>query len=160
MNHYFLNIGSNLGNRKLNISRALRALEEKYGYFEVSKIVESVSWGFESDNEFMNIAVMILTGSSPEEVLASIKEIESRLNPTPHRDAEGNYADRVLDIDIMAADDIIVDTEHLKLPHPHLAQRRFFLEPFAELAPLWRHPVTGLTCGEMLEILPDKKKEI
>ena len=55
--HYFLNIGSNLGNTKLNISRALRALEEKYGYFETSKIMESKPWGFVSPHSFANLAV-------------------------------------------------------------------------------------------------------
>lgn len=151
MTHYFLNIGSNIGNRKLNLSRAIRALEEKFGYFETSGIHESAPWGFESDNEFMNIAVMVISGLTPEEMLSQIKEIEGKLNPNPHRDARGNYCDRVLDIDIMAADDIVVDTPVLKIPHEHLAERDFFLRPFAELAPAWRHPLTGATCLQMLE---------
>lgn len=148
--HYFLNIGSNLGNVKLNISRALRALESRFGYFETSKMVESAPWGYVSANRFANIAVMIISENTPHEVLAVIKEIESELNPTPHRDANGGYADRVLDIDIMAADETVVDTPELKIPHPHLAERRFYLEPFDELAPSWRHPLTGLTPAEML----------
>jgi len=152
--HYFLNIGSNLGNVKLNISRALRAIEEKYGYFETSSIKESRPWGFVSPNIFANLAVMIVSDRTPHEVLSDIKEIESRLNPTPHRDKNGGYADRVLDIDIMAADDMHIETDGLTLPHPHLAGRRFFLETFNELAPLWRHPVTGLSCAEMLAALP------
>lgn len=157
--HYFLNIGSNLGNVKLNISRALRAIEEKYGYFETSKIMESRPWGFVSPNIFANLAVMIVTERTPLEVLEDIKDIESHLNPTPHRDKNGGYADRVLDIDIMAADDMRIETEGLTLPHPHLAERRFFLAPFNELAPLWRHPVTGLTCAEMLAALPPEEDD-
>lgn len=141
--HYFLNIGSNLGNRKLNISRAIRELEAKFGYFETSKIMESQPWGYDSENTFANVAVMIITDKTPHEVLADIKEIESRLNPTPHRDNSGNYQDRVLDIDIMAADDMVVNTPDLTIPHPHLMDRPFFLQPLAELAPGWRHPVTG-----------------
>ena len=152
--HYFLNIGSNLGNVRLNISRALRALEEKYGYFETSRIVESRPWGFISPNTFANIAVMVVTDRSCAEVLSDIQEIEGRLSPMPHRDDRGGYVDRVIDIDIMAADDTVIDTEELTVPHPHLAERHFFLEPFDELAPLWRHPVTGLTCAEMLARLP------
>lgn len=152
--HYFLNIGSNLGNVRLNISRALRAIEEKYGYFETSRIVESRPWGFISPNTFANIAVMVVTDRSCAEVLSDIKEIEGRLSPMPHRDDRGGYVDRVIDIDIMAADDTVIDTEDLTVPHPHLAERHFFLEPFDELAPLWRHPVTGLTCAEMLARLP------
>ena len=152
--HYFLNIGSNLGNVRLNISRALRALGEKLGYFETSRIVESRPWGFISPNTFANIAVMVVTDRSCAEVLSDIKEIEGRLSPMPHRDDRGGYVDRVIARDIMAADDTVIDTEELTVPHPHLAERHFFLEPFDELAPLWRHPVTGLTCAEMLARLP------
>lgn len=157
--HYFLNIGSNLGNVKLNISRALRAIEEKYGYFETSKIVESRPWGYVSDNIFANLAVMIISDRTPDEILDDIKEIERRLNPTPHRDAAGGYADRVLDIDIMAVDDVVIDTPVLTVPHRHLPERRFFLEPFGQLAPLWRHPVSGQTCSEMLAMLPAEAED-
>lgn len=152
--HYFLNIGSNLGNRKLNISRALRALEESFGYFEVSRMVESRPWGFVSDNTFANVAVMVISDKQPEEVLATVLDIERRLGSGSHRDACGGYADRLIDIDIMACDETEVRTPELTIPHPNLAERRFFLEPFAELAPRWRHPVTGLTCAEMLDTLP------
>lgn len=155
--HYFLNIGSNLGNRKLNISRALRALEEKYGYFEVSEIIESKPWGYDSANDFMNIAVMIISDKTPHQVLDDIHEIENRLNAHPHRDEEGNYLDRAVDIDIMAADDMIIDDPLLTLPHRHLPERAFFLKPFSGLAPLWRHPVSGLTCDEMLTRLPNEE---
>lgn len=156
--HYFLNIGSNLGNRKLNISRALRALEEKFGYFETSSIVESRPWGFVSDNMFANLAVMVISDMTPAEVLEVTRDIEARHNRSPHRDASGAYADRELDIDIMAADDIVLDTPELTIPHPRLAERRFFLEPFGQLAPLWRHPATGLTCEEMLAALPREEE--
>lgn len=151
--HYFLNIGSNLGNRKLNISKALRAIEERFGYFETSKIVESSPWGYESVHDFMNLAVMVVSDRTPLEVLSEIQKIENHLNPTPHRHSDGSYADRILDIDIMAADDVVMSTPGLILPHPRLSERRFFLEPFSQLAPLWRHPVSGLTCAEMLDLL-------
>lgn len=152
--HYFLNIGSNLGNPKLNLSRALRALEEKFGYFETSTMMESKPWGFVSPHTFANMAVMVISDKSPFEVLDDIHNIERKFNTSPHRDAHGNYLDRMLDIDIMAADDAVVDTDALKIPHPHLPERDFFLTPFAELAPTWRHPISGLTCQEMLEELP------
>ena len=155
--HYFLNIGSNLGDRKLNISRAIRALEAKYGYFETSKIFESQPWGYDSPNGYANVAVMVITDKSPRKVLEDIHEIEGRLNKSPHRDAAGNYADRQLDIDIMAADEISVDEPDLQIPHPHLAEREFFLVPFAELAPAWRHPATGLNCAEMILALNSNK---
>lgn len=157
--HYFLNIGSNLGNPKLNLSRGLRAIEEKFGYFETSKIMESKPWGFVSPHTFANIAVMVISDKSPQEVLAEIQDIEAGYNTSSHRDAQGKYRDRVLDIDIMAADDMVLDTPELTLPHPHLPERDFFLLPFSQLAPLWRHPVTGLTCDEMIAALPKQPKK-
>lgn len=148
--HYFLNIGSNLGPRKLNISRALRAIEETFGYFEASHIVESQPQGYDSDNPYLNIGVMILSEREPEDVLDALQDMERRLGTTPHRDSTGGYADRDLDIDIVAIDELVIDTPRLSVPHPRLAERTFFLEPLAELAPLWRHPRTGQTASEML----------
>lgn len=154
--HYFLNIGSNLGNPKLNLSRALRAIEEKFGYFETSTMMESKPWGFVSPHTFANMAVMVISDKSPHEVLDDIHDIEQRFNTSSHRDEHGNYRDRILDIDIMAADDAVIDTDGLTIPHRHLPERDFFLTPLAELAPTWRHPKTGLTCAEMLGRLPQK----
>lgn len=156
MAYYFLNIGSNLGNRKLNLSRALRALEREYGYFETSGIIESSPWGFLSPHRFANIAVMIVTDKSPRQVLESIKGIEKMYNGSPHRNSDGGYCDRELDIDIVAVDSLVVNDPDLKIPHPHLAERSFFLQPMAELAPAWKHPLSGLTCSEMLARLPEE----
>ena len=151
--HYFLNIGSNLGNRKLNLSRAVRALEKEFGYFELSNTVESEPWGFDSTNLFLNIAVMIVTDMEPTEVLHKLQAIEKSISPASHRTATGGYADRMVDIDIMAIDELQIDSEELTVPHRHLGERRFFLEPMNELAPGWRHPATGETPGEMLSKL-------
>lgn len=149
--HYFLNIGSNLGNRLLNISKAIRAIEAEFGYFELSKKVESAPWGFDSTNSFINVAMMVISDLEPEAVLDKLQAIELKLDGKPHRDREGGYIDRLIDIDIMAADQIEYHSERLTLPHPHLAERSFFLEPFSQLAPAWRHPQTGLTPTEMWE---------
>lgn len=70
--HYFVNIGSNLGVRELNISRALREIERLYGYFEISRKEESEPWGFDSPNSFINMAVMFITDDTPEQVLANM----------------------------------------------------------------------------------------
>ena len=127
--HYFLNIGSNIGNRKLNISRALKALEGEFGYFEVSKLVESRPWGYVSDRMYYNIAIMVISDKEPLQILNILQGIENRLNPTPHRDASGNYQDRVLDIDIMAADEISLDSDNPSLPHTPLPKRPLLLDP-------------------------------
>lgn len=154
--HYFLNIGSNLGNPLLNISRAVRAIEAEFGYFELSRKVESAPWGYESPNRFTNVAMMIISDHEPLDVLHTLRKIEQDLGSGAHRTATGKYADRLIDIDIMATDELQIDTPELTLPHPHLHERTFFLEPFAEIAPIWRHPGNGLTCAEMLETLNQK----
>ncbi len=158
-----INIGSNLGNRRLNLSRAMRAVGDEFGDFEMSHVVESAPWGFDSTNSFLNVGITFHTDLAPEEVLVRLQKIESSVAmaacapeaaSTSHRDATGGYIDRYIDIDIIFIDRQIIDTPTLKVPHPHLAGRRFFLEPLEELTPGWTHPVTGLTAAEMIASLP------
>ncbi len=149
-----VNIGSNMGRRRLNLSRAMRAIGEEFGPFELSHVVETEPWGFASTNPFLNIGMAFNSDLPPEEILHKLQAIEKLLAPeSPHRDENGNYLDRELDIDIVAIDREIIDTPELKLPHPHLAERDFFLVPLEELAPGWTHPVTGLTAAQMLKQL-------
>ena len=150
-----INIGSNLGNRRLNLSRAMRAVGEMFGNFEISHVVESAPWGFDSTNSFLNVGMAFHSDLSPEDVLDRLQEIERSISPASHRDSEGGYADRMIDIDIIAIDRDIISTPRLKVPHPHLPERRFFLEPLDELAGGWRHPGNGLTAREMLIKLMD-----
>lgn len=159
MAYAIINIGSNLGDRRLNLSRAMRAVGQRFGDFEMSHVVETEPWGYESSNKFLNISMMFQTDLQPAELLAELLAIESRLSPEPHRDAAGRYADRVIDIDLIAVDDAVSDTPSLRLPHPRLADRRFFLEPLAEIAPGWRHPLTGLTAADMLRQLAARGEE-
>ena len=143
MNHIFLNIGSNVGNRRMNLSRAVAAIEKEFGYFELSHTVESEPWGFDSHNEFLNVGMMVLSDLPPLEILHKLQAIERSISPEPHRNPDGSYADRVIDIDIIAIDDLVIDSPELQVPHPRMAERPFVLEPLAELAPLWRHPLLG-----------------
>jgi len=151
-----INIGSNLGNRRLNLSRAMRAIGDAFGDFEMSHVVESHPGGFDSTSPFLNVGMAFSSDLPPEELLSRLQEIERSISPAPHRDGEGRYADRVIDIDIVAIDSIMLDTPLLKLPHPHLEEREFFLRPLEEIAPGWRHPATGLSASEMLSSLQNK----
>lgn len=130
---YYINIGTNLGNKRLNLSRAVAAVEKRYGYFEVSKVVESEPWGYDSTNSFLNMAMMFETDDEPLDVLHELQRIEKEISPAPHRNPDGTYADRVIDIDIMAIENVEIDTEELKVPHPHLFDRPFFINPLKEL---------------------------
>ena len=148
--YVFINIGSNKGDRRLNLSRAMRGVGHEFGLFEMSHAIESEPWGFESNVRFLNVGIMFQTDLQPLEVLDILQGIEKSISPDSHRDSKGNYIDRVIDIDIVAIDEQVIDDERLKVPHPCLAERRFFLEPMNEIAPDWRHPVTGKNAAEML----------
>ena len=151
--NYYLNIGSNMGERRDNLYRAVAYLAAGTSGCAVSGIIESEPWGFESDNRFMNLGVMLDSDMEPQDMLQRIHDIEHRLGSSAHRDSQGNYIDRLVDIDIMAIDEMVIDSPDLQVPHPHLAERDFFLVPLMQLAPDWRHPITGLTPSQMLENL-------
>ena len=154
--NYYLNIGSNIGERRDNLYRAVVALVADAGASAecaVSPVLESEPWGFESENRFMNLGVCLVTEVEPMDMLDRIHDIERRLGSAFHRDDHGNYIDRLVDIDIVAIDDQVIDTPTLQVPHPHLPERDFFLLPMQQLAPDWHHPVTGLTPSQMLDNL-------
>ena len=150
---YYLNVGSNIGDRRDNLYRAVVALAAGSGGCAVSSIVESEPWGFKSDNRFMNLGVWLESEIAPQQMLDRIHEIERQLGSEAHRNEEGNYIDRLVDIDIVAIDDLVINTPTLQVPHLHLAERDFFLRPMMQLAPDWHHPINGLTASEMLEKL-------
>lgn len=157
---YYLNIGSNTGNRRDNLYRAVAFLVAGTSGGAVSSIVESEPWGFESDNRFLNLGVKLSSDIEPQQMLERIHDIERRLGSAAHRDADGGYIDRLVDIDIVAIDDLVIDTSTLQVPHPHLPERDFFLRPMMQLAPDWRHPVSGLTAAEMLEKMSSKEPSL
>lgn len=130
---YYINIGSNLGNRLMNLTRAVSAIEKQFGWFELSHHIESDAWGYESKNKFLNVGMAFISDLEPTDVLHILQDIEKSINPATHRNADGSYKDRMIDIDIMAVDDMVMNTPELTLPHPHLNERPFFLEPFKEL---------------------------
>lgn len=152
---YYLNIGSNLDDREGNIWAADLRLSLDLGLVVArSSIVESEPWGFDSDNAFLNMGIAVDCRYTPIEALNIIHDIEHELNQGhSHRDSEGNYVDRLVDIDIMAIDDLVIDLPSLQVPHRHMPHRDFFLRPMAELAPAWKHPILHLTPQEMLQQL-------
>lgn len=156
---YYLNIGSNIGDRRDNLYRAVAFLVAGNNSAAVSSIVQSEPWGFESENSFLNLGMKLSSDIAPMEMLDRIHDIERRMGSASHRDAQGGYIDRLVDIDIVAIDDLVIDTPVLQVPHPHLPERDFFLLPMMQLAPEWQHPVTGLTAAQMLEELTSQDSD-
>ena len=151
-----LNIGSNLGHRRALIELAVAGLRPALGgEMRVSAPVESPPWGFDSPHPFLNVGVAVSVPGpvDPGGVLDVCRSVERSISSASHRTPDGGYADRLIDIDIIAIDDIVMDTPELTLPHPRMHLRGFVLAPMAELAPEWRHPVSGLTAREMIESL-------
>lgn len=148
------------------VSEMLKAFP---GEARVSHTIETEAWGYESDNPFLNIGVSITLAVGapidPIDVLHTIKRIEQGISTAPHRDNDGAYIDRQLDIDLIAIDpgtapgdhspasSLVIDTPELTLPHPRMHLRDFVLIPLAETAPAWRHPLLHLTPAEMLASL-------
>ncbi|MDE7125768.1 MAG: 2-amino-4-hydroxy-6-hydroxymethyldihydropteridine diphosphokinase [Muribaculaceae bacterium] len=153
----YLNIGTNTGDRHDNLRQAVACLtrEFKGARIRLSDIVESVPWGYESHNLYLNQGIAIESDGTPDplNILHRILVVQNAMCTDPHRNADGSYRDRVIDIDLIAIDSLAVDTEELQLPHPRMHLREFVLRPMAQLDPGWRHPHSLLTPEEMLRRL-------
>ena len=148
---YFFNIGSNLGDKGHNLRTAIQAIESKLqATAQASSIIESTAWGFESNNTFLNIGIAIESNIAPLEMLRITQSIEQSLGSATHRNPDGSYCDRAVDIDIIAIDNQIIDSEHLTIPHPRMHLRNFVLAPMAEIAPSWIHPILKKASAQLL----------
>jgi 2-amino-4-hydroxy-6-hydroxymethyldihydropteridine diphosphokinase len=148
----YINIGTNKGDRLGFISEAVALIESALGVAACrAPIYQSPAWGYASARPYLNMGITISSTLAPIELLRTLRHIEHTISPTPHRDTNGAYIDRELDIDLICIDDIHIDTPELTLPHPRMHQRPFVLIPMACLLPTWQHPVTGLTPSQMLD---------
>lgn len=146
----FLALGSNLGDREANLRDALRRLDA--GEIRVTKrssLYETAPQELLDQPWFLNAVVEVETDLFPMQLLARVRAIEremGRRRVTPK-------GPRNIDIDVLFYGRAVIASPELEVPHPRLAQRRFVLEPLAEIAPELRHPVTGKTAHEMLAAL-------
>jgi 2-amino-4-hydroxy-6-hydroxymethyldihydropteridine diphosphokinase len=146
----FLALGANVGDREGNLRDALRQLEsEELRVVQRSSLYETAPQEVLDQPWFLNAVVEVETSFFPLQLLARIRQIErdmGRRRVTPK-------GPRNIDIDILFYGRSVIATAELEVPHPRMAQRRFVLEPLAEIAPDFRHPVTGKTGKEMLAAL-------
>ena len=147
----YLGLGTNIGNKKENLPRAIEALSLALGHYTaLSSFIETAPWGFESDNTFLNCAVAFETVLLPEELLDTTERIERELGRTA-KSTGGTYHDRVIDIDILLYGNETIDTPRLTIPHPLMHLRDFVLEPLAEIAPEVVHPTTGKSISRLAD---------
>lgn len=152
----FLLLGGNLGDKEHIFANARIRLEEELGkIIRMSSVFETEPWGFQSDDLFWNQVILIETEWSPLEVLKRTKSIELELGRV--RKTE-RYSSRLIDIDLLFYDDLVFHEPRLELPHSRIIDRRFVLEPLAEIAPNLLHPVFHQTIIELLENCSDVLK--
>ena len=131
----YLSLGTNLGDRHKNLSCALELIGREVGtVVSASDPIETEPWGFESPNSFLNMAIKVDTTLQPTEVLHATQEIERKLGRT-RKTTDGEYHDRLIDIDILLYDELVMNTPELTIPHPLMYEREFVMKPLLQIAP-------------------------
>ncbi len=146
----YLSLGSNLGDREANLRSAIAALDALGKVTAVSSLYETEPVEFRAQPWFLNCAVAMETELMPKQFLARVQAIEQQLG----RRRVQPKGPRTIDVDILLFGNSVVDTPALVIPHPAMHERRFVLEPLAEIAPEARHPVLKRTVREMRDALP------
>ncbi|MFT6743271.1 MAG: deoxyguanosine kinase, partial [Paraglaciecola sp.] len=148
-----LSIGSNQGNRLENVKHCIKLIHQEIGtVIKVSKIYKTPSWGFESD-AFYNCALVIHTFSSAHKILNQVLKIEKKLGRI--RNEKKGYQSRIIDVDLIAFDTEIIETEKLQIPHPLMQDRKFVLLPIQDLNLDWEHPILKKSILTLLQVCPD-----
>ena len=143
----YLSLGSNVGNRERTLAQALQLLAAPdLRVVRVSALYETEPMELRDQPWFLNLVAEIETGLFPRQLLARTQKVEKELG----RKRKVPKGPRTIDIDILLYGDSVIETPDLTVPHPQMAERRFVLEPLAELAPELRHPVLRRTASELL----------
>ena len=130
MNHtVFIALGTNLGKRKANLRAAIKALPPDVTVLAESHVYETPPWGYEDQPAFLNMAVKAETEMEPEPLLKYLKQLEVELG----REQNFRWGPRLIDLDILFYDDLVIDTPPLVIPHPRLHERAFVLVPLADV---------------------------
>lgn len=145
----WIGIGSNLGDRKQNLKRACELLGSRV--VKMSSLHETEPVDFTDQPWFLNAALEIETEWTPHELLNQCQRVEAEL----HRERLQPKGPRTIDLDILFYDDVILNDSDLVIPHPAIVNRRFVLEPLAEIAPDLIHPVAKRSIADLLRDCPD-----
>lgn len=148
----FISLGSNLGDRAENLKKALHAIELDVGTIvKRSSQYETKPWGNSNQPDFFNQVILVHSAKSPEDCLFALSAIEQQMG----RKREEKWGARIIDLDLLYANDLIIQAKKLTLPHPGIALRRFVLVPLVEIAPDFVHPVLRKDHRQLLSECPD-----
>ena len=149
-NTVYLSLGSNLGDRAANLNAAINRLRSLGEVLQVSSLYETEPVEFTAQPWFLNCAIELDTEQTAQQLIEAILEIERQMGRTRTQ----KKGPRSIDIDILLFGNSTIDTKGLSIPHPGLQERRFVLEPLAEIAPGVRHPALKKTIQELRDALP------
>ena len=153
----YIALGANLGDRDQTLRSAVAALRQLGSVDAVSSFYETAPVGMVDQPDFLNAVVALRTALTPQELMTALLSIEKQHGRD--RSASVPKGPRMLDLDLLSYGDAVMETPTLNLPHPSLAERRFVLAPLAEIAPEWRHPVSGKSAAILLSELSQRDSD-
>lgn len=145
----FIALGTNLGDRLANLRAALDALSPHLKRIQPSRIFETPPWGFTDQPAFLNMVAQAQTKLGPHELLSTLKQAEARIG----REPTFRYGPRLIDLDILFYDDLVLESPPLIIPHPKLHERGFVLVPLMDIASDFIHPVFKKTIRELISTI-------
>ena len=149
-------LGTNLGDRAGNLRQAIAALSRFTSVEAVSRVYETEPVGFRDQPDYWNMVVRVRTELEPQPLFEALKAIEQELG----RAAAFRNAPRVIDLDIIAYDQLVLRSASLEIPHPRMHERSFVLYPLAEVAPDFRHPATAQSIGQLIAALAEPTRAV
>ena len=142
----YLALGSNLGNRTTNLKEAIASLPPQMEVKAKSKVYETPPWGYTEQENFYNQVLQARTYVGPEPLLKHLKRLEVALGRKP----SFQNGPRLIDIDILFYDELVLNASAITIPHPHVHERGFVLLPMMDIAPDYVHPVKQKSVRELL----------
>ena len=155
MNTVYIQLGSNIGERESFIAKSMEQIEENIGeIITASSVFETIPWGNENQNNFLNSVIKIKTLFDSFKVLKKSQEIENNLG----RERVEKWGERTIDLDILFYNNNIINTKELIIPHPFIQKRKFVLVPLSEIAPNYIHPILKKSISTLLSECKDNQK--